>query len=152
VRIQLERNPRSDSGQFQCAVCEGNCHHNPIRTLLCHDNGLSVGDICSTCLHQPIDRLHQLLRQRSVRLINQPLVPEKAGMLSPHKLALELTELAHQPLVVPPFYVWWWKRLTIVTAATRELEAARIRARNCQGRRSRSIDIKFSNEEPSNKE
>jgi hypothetical protein len=158
MKIQLERNLRSGSGKLlRCMVCEGACDRDcgrrqqavGLRTLLCRDDGSIVGDICANCLQQKGSYIQQQLHQRAVKLINQSLGDRERHIPSPHKQALELSELAHQPLKIPPFYVWWWKRLTILTAATRELEQARTGGVNCQLRQAKTLKITFSNEEPS---
>jgi hypothetical protein len=140
MKIQLERNLRADSGKLRCTVCENASDRTLVRTLLCHDDGSIVGDICAHCLNQKTNYIQQWLHQRAVKLIRQPA---NGQIPSPQKQALELFELAHQPLTIPPFYAWWWKRLTILTAETRELELARTGSI-----RSQSLTIRFLAEEP----
>ena len=140
MKIQLERNLRADSSKLRCTVCEQASNRTPVRTLLCHDDGSIVGDICANCLNQKTNYIQQCLHQRAANLIRQPA---NGRIPSPQKQALELFELAHQPLTIPPFYAWWWKRLTILTAENRELELARTGAI-----RSQSLTIRFLTEEP----
>jgi hypothetical protein len=139
MKIQLERNLGSGSSKLRCAVCEKIADRQPLRTLLCHDKGAILGDICTDCLHQTTNYIQQRLYQRAVRLIQQP-----RPQLSAQQEALELFELAHQPLFVPHFYVWWWQRLAILIAETRELESARIGS----SRHPQPLKISFLTEEP----
>lgn len=139
MKIQLERNLGSGSSKLRCVVCEQTADRQPLRTLLCHDRGEILGDICPDCLHQPTNYIQQRLHQRAVHLIQEP-----RQQLSAQQEALELFELAHQPLFVPPFYAWWWQRLAILTAETRELESARIGSSH----QPQPLKISFLTEEP----
>ncbi len=150
MKIQLERNLRSGSGKLlRCIVCDGACHRDRLRSLLCRDDGAIVGDICADCLKQNTSYIQRQLSQRATVLLDRPLVSEHSQLPSPQKQALILSELTHQPLKKPPFYYWWWKRLTILTAETRELEQARIGTANCQFRIDRSVHLDIANEEHS---
>lgn len=137
MKIQLERNSRLSSAQVRCNICEAACTHDRLRTLLCHDDGRIVGDICADCLHQSPTYIQTQLHQRAAKLIDRPLGNGNRWTPSLHKQALQLSELTHQPLTKPPFYAWWWKRLTILVAETRALEQARIGTANCQFRSDR---------------
>ncbi len=149
MKIHLERNLNSGSGKlFRCTVCEGACSRSRLRPLLCRDDGAIVGDICADCLKQPTNYIQQQLHQRAAKSIDRPLVVENSQVPSPQKQALMLSELTHQPLTKPPFYVWWWKRLTIAISESRELEAARTgAASNAQLRIDRSIYLELSAEQ-----
>lgn len=148
MKIQLERNLSSGSGKlWRCTVCERVCGDDLLRTLLCLDSGTVVGDICKTCRHQQIDAIQQQLHQRACRLLALP-EPTPERLPSPQKQALILSELAHQPLAMPPFYLWWWKRLTLLATATRELDRVRIGKVHPRSRITRSIDADYSTEEP----
>ncbi len=148
MKIQLERNLSFGSGLLRCCtVCERVYGEERLRTLLCLDSGTIVGDICKTCRHQQLDTIQQKLHQRACRLLAQP-EPTQQQLPSPQKQALILSELAHQPLTTPPFYVWWWKRLTLLATATQELERVRIGKVNPRSRLTRSIDADYSTEEP----
>jgi hypothetical protein len=119
-----------------------------LRTLLCRDNGSIVGDICTDCLNQKTGYIQKQLHYRAAQLIIQS--PTSTSQTpSPQKQALIIAELAHQPLEIPPFYSWWWKRLTILTAEIRELRLSRTNGANCQSHDANNLNISFLTEEPS---
>jgi hypothetical protein len=150
MKIQLVRNLNASSGKLlRCQICEGACRRDRLRTLLCRDDGTVVGDICEDCAQQRTPYIHQLLHHRATKLLERPLVNEEGRAPSPQKQALVLAELTHQPLQKPPFYVWWWKRLTIAISEARELERARTGSKNYQLRLERSFRNNLSNEETS---
>lgn len=148
MKIQLERNLRSESGKLRCTVCERSCYHGRVRTLLCRDNGAVIGDICADCLNQTTGYIQKRLHQRAAQLINQPATTNSRTP-SPQKQALELAELAHQSISTPHFSAWWGKRIAILTAEIRELKLARTGATNRQLQDAKSLKVGFLNEEPS---
>ncbi len=150
MKIQLLRNIKASSGKlFRCQICEGACRRDPLRSLLCRDDGTVVGDICEDCVDRPTSQIHQRLHQRAAKLLARPLVTEESQVPSPQKQALVLAELTYQPLQKPPFYLWWWKRLTISIAEARDLERARTNSANNQLRLERSFYSNSANEETS---
>jgi hypothetical protein len=150
MKIQLERNLNASSGKLsRCQICEGACRRARLRTMLCRDDGTLVGDICKDCVKQPTSYIHHRLHHRAAKLLERPLVSEVSQVPSPQKQALVLAELTYQPLHKPPFYIWWWKRLTISIAEARELERARSATPNYQLRLERSLEDPLSNEETS---
>jgi hypothetical protein len=150
MKIQLERNLNASSGKlFRCQICEGTCRRDRLRALLCRDDGTLVGDICEDCVKQPTSYIHQRLYQRAARLLERPLVTGASQTPSPQKQALVISELTYQPLQKPPFYMWWWKRLTISIAEARELDRAPTGSPNYQLRLERSLGNNLSNEETS---
>jgi hypothetical protein len=146
MKIQLERNLRSGSGKLRCLVCEQVYASKRLRTLLCHDDGSIGGDICKSCLELAPAQIQHRLRQRAVVLIKQPPIDGRTP--SPQKQALELFELAQQPLTIPPFYVWWWKQFSLLAVESGELETARTGAASCY-RYPQPLKISFLTEEPS---
>jgi hypothetical protein len=150
MKIQLERNLNASSGKlFRCQVCDGACRRDRLRALLCRDDGTLVGDICEDCVKQPTSYIQHRLHHRAAKLLARPLVTEESQTPSPQKQALVLAELTYQPLQKPPFYLWWWKRLTISIAQARELERARTGSKNYHLRLERSFRANLSNEETS---
>lgn len=146
MKIQIERNLSSGSGKlFRCIVCEVACQSDRLRTLLCLDNGTIVGDICMDCVQQNNSYIQRQLHQRARKLLARA-TDNQEQRPSPQKQALLLAELTHQPLISPPFYVWWWKRLTARGMATQELEQVHTKVTNSQFRRTRSIEPNCSNE------
>jgi hypothetical protein len=126
MKIQLVRNLNVSSGKlFRCQICEGTCRRERMRVLLCRDDGTIVGDVCEDCVKQPTSYIQQRLHQRATKLLARPFVTEETQSPSPQKQALVIAELTYQPLQKPPFYVWWWQRLTLAIAEARDLERAR---------------------------
>jgi hypothetical protein len=149
MKIQLERNLNSGSCILRCTVCEGVYYPERLRKLLCHDNGFVVGDICAKCCKQNTIYIHKKLHARAVKLIDRPLTSEDLQTPSPHKQALEISELTHQPLTVPPFYAWLWKYITVSFANVRELNPMRTSPLKGQFRQTKNLKISFLSEEPS---
>lgn len=147
MKIQLERKLKDRSHQLCCVACQQSFCNHRLQTLLCHDDGSIVGDICTDCLHQGASQIQQQLRVRSIELCQHPLTEDSS--LSSYRQALELSELATQSLAIPPFYAWWWKQLTIFAAETRSLEMARREPINCRHRQPKPLKITFLTEEPS---
>jgi hypothetical protein len=147
MKIQLERKLKDRSHQLCCVACQQSFSNHRLRTLLCHDDGSIVGDLCTDCLQQGTSQIQQQLKVRSIELFQQPLTEDSS--LSSYRQALELSELATQPLVIPPFYLWWWKKLTTFAAETRSLEMARREPINCLHRQPKPLKITFLTEEPS---
>ncbi len=52
---------------------------------------------------------------------------------------LQTTEAINRP----PFYAWWFKRLTMLAAATQEIEQARFGSLRCHCQKSRQLRIRF---------
>jgi hypothetical protein len=147
MKIQLERKLKDRSHQLGCVACQQSFSNQRLRTLLCHDDGSIVGDICTSCIEQGASQIQQRLRVRSIELFQQPLTEDSS--LSSYRQALELSELATQPLLIPPFYAWWWQQLTIFAAETQALEIARREPINCRHRQSKPLKITFLTDEPS---
>lgn len=155
MKIQLERKLRSCPDRLRCVVCDRAFNSDRVRSLLCHDDGLIAGDVCPHCLKQGADRLRQELRDRaatafsriSTQISTSPRSIDDAT-ISLEREALELAEMAEQPLKLPPVYAWWWKKLEILAAETQALELARRGAANCHCRPRPKLTITFLNEEP----
>jgi hypothetical protein len=47
----------------------------------------------------------------------------------------------------PQFYDWWFKRLTILSAATQEIEQARFAAKQCRCQTVQSLRIRFQSDD-----
>jgi hypothetical protein len=146
MKIQLERNLNAHFHQFHCVSCQEIFTSNRLRTLLCHDDGSISGDVCGNCIKQGNSHIQHQLKTRSIELFRQLSTDDMC--LSGYRQALELTELAAQPLSIPPFYSWWWKKITILAAETQELEAARRESANCRYRQQNPHKITFRKEEP----
>jgi hypothetical protein len=146
MKIQLERNLRSGSGKLRCLVCEAVYGGKRLRMLLCHNDGSIGGDVCASCLKLTPAQIQHRLRQRAVVLIKQPPIDNRTP--SPQKQALELFELAQQPLAIPPFYVWWWKQFSLLAVEAGELESARTAAASCY-RHPKPLKLSLLTEEPS---
>ena len=132
--------------RLDCVACQHSFTSNRLGTLLCHDDGSIVGDICMGCLKQGVSHIQHQFKRRSIALFQQP--QSEASPLSVYRRALELSELATQPLAIPPFYVWWWQQLTIFVADTQELEKARRQPLNCRHRQPKPHKITFLTEKP----
>jgi hypothetical protein len=148
MKIQLEHKHTFQFARLDCVACQHSYSSNSLRTLLCHDDGTIAGDICQNCLRQGTSRIQQQLKHRSIELFTQPISGDSS--ISAYQEALELAELAVQPLAIPPFYIWWWKQLTIVAAATQALETARREPISRRHRQPKPLKITFLAEEPVN--
>ncbi len=148
MKIQLERNLRSNADHSRCTVCGRSCYHDQLRTRLCRDDGSIVGDICTDCLSQKTGYIQKQLHCRATQLIIQPPTNDPQTP-SPQKQALVLSELAHQPVAIPPFYSWWWKRLQISIAEIREFKLSRTSPATSRSRDANHLNISFLTEEPS---
>jgi hypothetical protein len=146
MKIQLERKLKNRPDQLCCVACQDSFSGNRLRTLLCHDDGSIVGDICQVCLNRGTRHIQQQLKDRSIALFQQPVTEDMS--LAAYRQALELSELTTQPLTIPPFYVRWWQHLTIFAAETQELELARCQPINCHSRQPKPFKITFMTEEP----
>jgi hypothetical protein len=150
MKIQLERNLNASSGKLsRCQICDGACRRERLRALLCRDDGTLVGDICEDCVKQPTSYIHYRLHHRAAKLLERPLLTETNQAPLRQKQALVLAELTYQPLHKPPFYMWWWKKLTISIVEARELRRARQATPNYQLRLERSLGVNFYGEETS---
>lgn len=147
MKIQLERQLKSHPHQLHCVACQQAFLANRLRILLCHDSGSISGDVCVKCLQQGPSHIQQQLKQHSIELFKHPLTENISP--SPHQQALELWELATQPLIIPRFYHWWWQRLTILAADTRSLEIAQREPINYLRRQPKPHKIIFFTEKPS---
>ncbi len=155
MKIQLEHNRNSHFHQFHCLSCQqtftGDVQHQRLsqgfRTLLCHDDGSIAGDVCAKCIKQGASYIQQRLKTRSIELFKHSSTDDIG--LSRYRQALELSELAVRPLVIPPFYTWWWKKITLLVAETQELEMARREVINYRHRHPKPHKIKFLTDKPS---
>lgn len=66
------------------------------------------------------------MRDRASRLLQHPYKMDAA--LAAHERALELLEAAQEDVRFPTFYQWWFKKLTVFSETSEELEAARLGA------------------------
>jgi hypothetical protein len=146
MKIQLEYKRTFRLDLLNCVACQHSYFSSSLRTLLCHDDGTIAGDICLNCLHRGTSHIQQQLKVRSIELYQQPLNEPIA--LSVYRQALELSELAVQPLTIPPFYMWWWKQLTIFVAETQDLELARREPLNRRHRQPKPHKITFPAKKP----
>ncbi len=146
MRIQLERNLNASFHQFHCIVCQDTFMASQLRTLLSHDDGSIAGDVCRDCLKQGASHIQHQLKNQSIELCQQPLTDDSS--LSVYRQALELSELAAQPLFIPPVHYWWRKRITLLAAETQELAMARREIVNCRYLQSKLPKITFLTEEP----
>ena len=123
MKIQLEQKLDNHSYQLCCVACQQSFSSMRLRTVLCHDSGSIVGDVCTDCLKQGTRQIQKQLRVRSSELFKQHLIENIS--LSSYQQALELSELATQPLVIPRFYARWWKQLSIFATEPQVSEIAR---------------------------
>ena len=123
MKIQLEHKLDNYSYQLCCVACQHSFSSMRLRTVLCHDSGSIVGDVCTECIKQGTRQIQRQFRVRSIELFQQHLIANIS--LSSYQQALELSELASQPLAIPPFYARWWKQLTILATEPQALETAR---------------------------
>jgi hypothetical protein len=147
MKIQLEGQLISHRQPLRCVACEQNFLADRLRMLLCHDSGSIAGDLCVTCIQQGTSHIQQQLKDRASELLKHPLTDDISP--SPHQKALELWELATQPVVIPPFYHWWWKQLTMLAVETCSLEIAWREPISYRHRQPRSPKIIFLPEKPS---
>jgi hypothetical protein len=147
MKIQLERNLKPQPHRLRCIACQHSFFGDKTRVLLRHRDGSIFGDVCVDCLQRGASHIQQQLKDRAIELFKQPLTDDISP--SPHKQALELWELATGHLVIPPFYGWWWQRLSIFAAETQELEIARRGILNLRSRQPKPHKITFLREEPS---
>ena len=123
MKIKLEQKLENHTHQLRCVACQQSFASTRLRTLVCHDGGSIVGDVCTDCLKQGTRQIQQQFRGQSIELFQQHLIANIS--LSSYQQALELSELASQPLAIPPFYARWWKQLTILATEPQALETAR---------------------------
>ena len=123
MKIQLEQKLDNHSYQLCCVACQHSFSSMRLRTVLCHDSGSIVGDVCTDCLKQGTSQIQRQFRVRSIELFKQHLIEDIS--LSSYQQALELSELATQPLVIPRFYARWWKQLSIFATEPQVSEMAR---------------------------
>lgn len=147
MNIQLERNLRTHPNQLRCIACDRTFAGGKLRTLLYHQDRSIAGDLCTNCLQQGASHIQQQLKASARELFNRPLTEDVSP--SPHKQALELWELATEPLVIPPFYYWWWRKLTIFADEARELEIAKRGTVNFRSRQTKKYKIIYIKGEPS---
>jgi hypothetical protein len=147
MKIQLERKLTNQSDQLSCVACQHRFGGDRLRTLLCHDQGSIVGDLCTGCLKQGTNHIQARLKARSIELFQQSSIDGDRA-LATYRQALELSELAVEALTIPPFYYRWWKHLTMFAADSQELEIARREAANYRYRQPKSHHITFITEEP----
>jgi hypothetical protein len=130
MKINLERNLKAQPHRLRCVACLHTFSGDRSRLLLRHQNGSLVGDVCQECFQQGSGHIQQKFKQRAIELCSQPLSEDISP--SPHKQALVLWELASEPLVIPPVYYLWWRKLAIL-AAIQKLEFTRKGATNSRG-------------------
>jgi hypothetical protein len=148
MKIQLERKLQNQSCQLSCVACQHRFGGDRLRTLLCHDQGSIVGDLCRGCLSQGTKHIQDQFKAQSIELFQQSSI-DSDHALATYRQALERSELAVESLTIPPFYDRWWKLLTIFAAETQELELARRETANYRYRQPKSHRITFlSTEEP----
>ena len=123
MKIQLEQKLDNHSYQLCCVAYQHSFASMRLRTVLCHDSGSIVGDVCTDCLKQGTSQIQRQFRVRSIELFKQHLIEDIS--LSSYQQALELSELATQPLVIPRFYARWWKQLSIFATEPQVSEMAR---------------------------
>ena len=123
MKIQLEQKLDNHSYQLCCVACQHSFSSMRLRTVLCHDSGSIVGDVCTDCLKQDKSQIQRQFRVRSIELFKQHLIENIS--LASYQQALELSELATQPLVIPRFYARWWKQLSIFATEPQVSEMAR---------------------------
>lgn len=146
MKIHLERD-RNPHHHLQCLACQQAYIGNRLRTLLCHDDGSIAGDICLKCIKLGASYIQKQIETRSIELFRYSATDELS--LSIYRQALELSELAAQPLAIPPFYYWWWQKMTILAVETQELEIAKTEAVNVRYRQPKPYKITFFKEKPS---
>jgi hypothetical protein len=147
MKIQLERKLTNQSDRLICVACQHRFGGDRLRTLLCHDQGSIVGDLCTGCLKQGTNHIQARLKARSIELFQQSSIDSDQA-LATYRQALELSELAVETLTIPPFYYRWWKHLTMFAADSQELEIARRETANYRYRQPKSHHITFITEEP----
>ena len=149
MKIQLERKriarlvggePSPLENRLECVSCQHSFGSSKLGTLLCHDDGSIVGDICMGCLKQGASHIKHQLKRRSIGLYHQPQGTES---LLVYRRALELSELATQPLTIPPVYIFWWQQLVIFVAETQELEQERRQPKNYRHRQPKPLKPTF---------
>jgi hypothetical protein len=149
MKIQLERKLTNQSDRLSCVACQQRFGGDRLRTLLSHDQGSIVGDLCTGCLKQGTNHIQARLKARSIELFQQSSIDSDSDLaLATYRQALELSELAAEALTIPPFYYRWWKHLTMFAADSQELEIARRDAANYRYRQPKSHHITFLTEEP----
>jgi hypothetical protein len=146
MKIHLEHRQKDRTHQLCCVACQHSFSSDKLRSLLCHDSGAIVGDLCNDCLQKGNNHIQQQLKVRSIELFKQQ--PIEVNSLSAYRQALELSELANQSLTIPPFYLRWWQQLIGFAAETQSLEMARREPIDCRYRQPKPLKITFLTEEP----
>lgn len=125
MRIQLERKLYPCRDNLRCTVCQQVFHVEPIRSLLYQDSGLLQGDVCPNCARLPATEFKQRMVLNARILLQQESLQDSQTMTL-HARALELLEVAKEPIKFPPFWQQWLMQLGVFAQDTQELEAARL--------------------------
>jgi hypothetical protein len=126
MKIKLERKLTSCPHSMNCKVCFQVFEVGKLRNLLYTDRGLLMGDVCAQCFRKEAHEIQRRLEQRG----NWMMVLSKdkgARTIATHRQALELVEVAAEPVEFPRAYQLWLKRIEIFIQESQESEAGRLR-------------------------
>jgi hypothetical protein len=131
MRIRLERKLKTCPDQLVCTVCHEPFFTGKIRTLLYNDRGFIQGDICPVCIKLKATEIRKKMREQASLLMQQP-VTCVVQTLSCHDRAIELLEASQELITFPTFLHWWLKKIEILSEESQELEADRLKLKQCQ--------------------
>ena len=129
MKIYLERTLATCPKSLLCTTCGQLFEAGKLRALLYSDQGLLQGDVCHQCIKLKSSDLRNQMRDRASLLLQHPY--DLDHTLPAHKRALELLEAAQEEVTFPTFYQWWFKKLTVLSEESQELEAARLGLSSC---------------------
>lgn len=131
MKIHLERTLATCPKKLLCTTCGQLFEAGKLRALLYSDRGLLQGDVCHDCIKLKPSEIRNQMRDRASLLLQQPCDPDCRP--TAHERALELLEVAQEEVKFPTFYHWWFKKLTVISEESQELEAARLGLKGCYG-------------------
>jgi hypothetical protein len=140
MKIKLERKLTSCPRSLRCKVCSQIFEVGKLRNLLYTDRGLLMGDVCPQCFRKEAHEIQHLLKQQG----NWMMEPRKGvgaqtrcfadtARVATYRHALELVELAAEPVEFPVLYQLWLKRIEIFMEENQEAESARFQRSNWVG-------------------
>jgi hypothetical protein len=142
MKIKLERKLTSCPRSLRCKVCSQIFEVGKLRNLLYTDRGLLMGDVCPQCFRKEAHEIQHLLKQQG----NWMMEPRKgigAQTIATHRHALELVELAAEPVEFPVLYQLWLKRIEIFMQENQESESTRFQRSSWVGMQRAQLEKVF---------
>jgi hypothetical protein len=122
MKIQLERKLHPCQDKLRCTVCQQIFVVGQIRSLLYQDSGLLQGDVCPTCAKLSAQDFKETMVLHA-RILLQQGNPGDSQTITLHERALELLEIAKEPIKFPSFWQQVLMQIDVLAQDTQELEA-----------------------------